>query len=75
MASSFQLTTGRPGPGRRSLGPRVGDLVGDGLTVARLERVEDPGQAQSPEQRSEHGCLVHPDEPKGSVAERCGVTL
>ena len=38
----------------------IGDLVGDGLAVARLERVEDPGQTQSFEQRCELGQVSLP---------------
>ena len=54
----------------------IGDLVGDGLAVAGLERVEDPGQAQSLEQRSElgHGvrCDGRHDVDSRSVCEQLG---
>src|SRR5690606_26970087 len=36
----------------------VGELAVDGLAVTRLERVEDPGQAQLFELRGELGCGV-----------------
>ena len=36
----------------------MGDLVGDGLTVTSLERVEDPGQTQSPANEGSPPCRV-----------------